>query len=321
MEADQPMEEGAGDEPQPAAGGARAGPSGGPANASPGGVGISTGQWIGGAIFGSNTIVTRNTRQWWCPIRDDHLYKRYANGVDSTGTHVAYGYKTPWNYFNFNQYSSHFNPNEWQHLLNHAARFRPVKMTVKVYNIQIKQIVDQDVGSTLYQNDLTAGLHIFCDGSHQFPYTQNPWDQHCMPELPTQTWELPQYAYLTVPYESVDDNGTNAAEALMLRQEPLYMLESADHSIVRTGESVEFNFDFRCGWVDNTRTSQQPASMAVNPLVNSRLGETIRNNNNDGITQIPGNKKWSGWLPGPGINGQHATVGNRSASTKRQRQV
>lgn len=67
-------------------------------------------------------------------------------------------------------------------------------MKIKVYNLQIKQVVT--LGSdTLYNNDLTAGVHIFCDGSHQFPYSQHPWDTGTMPELPHRIWKLSQYGY------------------------------------------------------------------------------------------------------------------------------
>nr|ASC49308.1 VP1 [Dromedary camel bocaparvovirus 1] len=303
METEQPMEEEAA--PQEAAAGSRAGAGGGPANAGSGGVGMSTGQWIGGSIITPNKFVTRNTRQWWCDIKNDHMYKRYDTG---TGARL-YGFSTPWSYFNFNQYNGHFSPKEWQTLLNIASRFRPVRMQVKIYNIQIKQIVDNtSSGDTLYQNDLTAGLHIFCDGEHAFPYTQNPWDRGTMPELPTEPWELQQYAYITCPYEAIDDPSTNAFEEDCLAQEPFYMLESADHMIVRTGEAVQFHHEFSCGWVDNTRSAQTPAMMSMNPMVLSKevFRATTGGSNHDVLARQ--NQKTGYWSGGPGRNHNNTVV-------------
>nr|ASC49345.1 VP2 [Dromedary camel bocaparvovirus 1] len=307
MEAEQPMEEEAA--PQEAAAGSRAGAGGGPANAGTGGVGMSTGQWIGGTIITPTKFITRNTRQWWCEIKNEHKYKRFDDGRGAR----FYGFSTPWSYFNFNQYNGHFSPKEWQTLLNIAKRFRPVRMHVKVYNIQIKQIVDNSGagGNTLFQNDLTAGLHIFCDGEHAFPYTQNPWDRGTMPELPTEPWELQQYAYITCPYETIDDQGTGV-EKDFLTQEPFYMLEQSDHMIVRTGEAVEFHHEFSCGWVDNTRSAQTPASMSMNPAVLSKevFRVTYDHNNHNILAKL--NQKTGYWKGGPGKNLNQTAVPNNN---------
>nr|ASC49340.1 VP1 [Dromedary camel bocaparvovirus 1] len=311
MEAEQPMEEEAA--PQEAAAGSRAGTSGGAANAGTGGVGMSTGQWIGGGIITPNRFITRNTRQWYCDIKNEHKYKRYDKG---TGARF-YGFSTPWSYFNFNQYNGHFSPKEWQTLLNIAKRFRPVRMTVKIYNIQIKQIVENSSsGDTLFQNDLTAGLHIFCDGEHAFPYTQNPWDTGTMPELPTEPWELKQYAYITCPYEAIDDAGTsgNAYEEDYLAQEPFYMLEQADHMIVRTGEAVQFHHEFNCGWVDNTRSAQTPASMSMNPEVLSRECFRVTYGGQNHNILAKANQKSGYWRGGPGKNNNENMLGPNNST-------
>nr|ASC49328.1 VP1 [Dromedary camel bocaparvovirus 1] len=307
METEQPMEEEAA--PQEAAAGSRAGAGGGPANAGTGGVGMSTGQWIGGTIITPTKFITRNTRQWWCEIKNNHKYQRITN---DSGARL-YGFSTPWSYFNFNQYNGHFSPKEWQTLLNVAEKFRPVRMTVKIYNIQIKQIVNNLAsGDTLYQNDLTAGLHIFCDGEHAFPYTQNPWDRGTMPELPTEPWELQQYAYVTCPVEAIDDPSTNTYENDFLRQEPLYFLEQADHMIVRTGEAVQFHHEFDCGWVYNTRSAQTPANMCFNPLVLSKEVYKFTNSDNSEHRVLSKARQKTGyWGPGPGQNYQtNSRLGN-----------
>lgn len=307
-------EQGAGEAPA-AAGGERAGGGGGAIGGGGGGnnhgVGISTGGWIGGSILGHNTIITRNTRQWWCPIRDNHLYKRYQGYNKGGSDFKMEGYTTPWNMFNFNQYSSHFNPNEWQWLMNRAKRFRPKRMEVKIYNLQIKQESTQDANAQ-YTNDLTAGLHVLCDGEHAFPWTQLPWDKGCMPELPHQIWELTQYAYLTMPSQA-QDTETNNVELDMRCAIPMYLLEETDHAVIRTGESIVFHHDFDCGWVDNTRCSNMPQLAFTNPLVDSRLVKIsypIGQSSGNPIEQqcLPYQKNGP-WWPGPGYRDNRATTG------------
>lgn len=312
-------EQGAGEAPA-AEGGARAagGPGGGGGGGGGGGnhgVGISTGGWIGGSILGKNRIITRNTRQWWCPIRNGHKYMQYNKwGSGNTEMHMM-GYTTPWNMFNFNQYSSHFNPNEWQWLLNRASRFKPIKMEVKIYNLQIKQ--ETTVASeTTYTNDLTAGLHVLCDGEHAFPWTQLPWDKGCMPELPHEIWALPQYAYITVNSQAQDtvDNGDEYA---IRRMVPMYLLEETDHAVIRTGESIVFHHNFDCGWVDNTHSSNMHQLACINPLVDSRLvARYITSGTSEAEAQMRPYQKHGPWWPGPGYrqnqNTSDGTTNNKT---------
>nr|QBA84419.1 MAG: VP1 [Porcine bocavirus 3] len=309
-------EQGAGEGPAPAGGGgARSGGGGGGAAGGGGGggnhgVGVSTGGWIGGSILGQNRIVTRNTRQWLCTIRDNHKYKQYTNWkLGNTNIHMQ-GYTTPWNMFNFNQYSSHFNPNEWQWLVNRAKRFRPVRMEVKIYNIQIKQESNQDV-TAQYTNDLTAGLHVLCDGEHAFPWTQLPWDKGCMPELPHDIWTLQQYAYITCASEAQDTTG-NGNELNIRGAVPMYLLEETDHAVIRTGESIVFHHSFDCGWVDNTRSSAMHQLACINPLIDSRLVGVWLNQPGNGTNedQMRPYQKHGPWWPGPGYRDNRNTSEN-----------
>lgn len=300
-------EQGAGEAPvegggeRSAGGGGAIGGGGGGGNH---GVGISTGGWIGGSILGKNKVITRNTRQWWCPIRNEHKYKQHHGS-----TFNLMGYTTPWNMFNFNQYSSHFNPNEWQWLLNRAKRFRPVKMEIKIYNIQIKQESTQDT-TAQYTNDLTAGLHVFCDGEHAFPWTQLPWDKGCMPELPHEIWELQQYAYLVVPSATQDTNATNENEKAIRALCPMYLLEETDHAVIRTGESIVFHHAFDCGWVDNTHSTNMTQLAFINPLVDSRLVKEAfapNTSTNPIAQQCKPYQKSGPWWPGPGYRNNQTT--------------
>nr|ANN02912.1 structural protein [Ungulate bocaparvovirus 6] len=260
------------------------------------GVGYSTGGWTGGSIFTDDIVVTKNTRQFICEIKNGHLYK--TETLNTGAQHAAqYACTTPWSYFNFNQYSSHFSPHDWQKLINEYTAFRPVKMQVRIYNLQIKQIVTDGAQGNTYNNDLTAGLHIMCDGSHAYPYVQHPWDDECMPELPNQIWKLPQYAYLYGPIESIDEP-TNGAEADIKKGIPLYILENTDHEVLRTGEATEFTFNFGdCEWVENNISSILP-QMMYNPLVKNRKVYNIALNQ---AKQQVAAVKSSNWWPGPGL--------------------
>nr|AHK26977.1 VP1/VP2 [Porcine bocavirus 3] len=290
------------------AGGAGGGGGGGGGSGNHG-VGISTGGWIGGSILGHNRIITRNTRQWVCTIKNDHKYKQYTQWQGSGATIHMQGYSTPWNMFNFNQYSSHFNPNEWQWLLNRAKRFRPVKMEVKIYNLQIKQETNI-AGETTYTNDLTAGLHVLCDGEHAFPWTQLPWDKGCMPELPHDVWTLPQYAYITVASQT-QDSTDNPRELDIRGAVPMYLLEETDHAVIRTGESIVFHHSFDCGWVDNTRSSVMHQMACINPLVDSRLvAKWVTSGTNESEAQMRPYQKHGPWWPGPGYRDNRVTSNN-----------
>lgn len=281
--------------PDPRSGGGGSMGGGGKGGA---GVGYSTGGWTGGSVFTENLVITKNTRQFLCEIQNGHLYKTEMLNV---GTNQAgqVAITTPWSYFNFNQYSSHFSPHDWQHLINDYERFRPAAMKVRIYNLQIKQIVTDGAQGNLYNNDLTAGLHVMCDGDHRYPYVQHPWDANCMPEMPNEIWKLSQYAYLQRPYQNTDNAENENAEMLWLRGAPLYILENSDHEVLRTGEATEFTFNFDCEWVENNIAYQMP-QMMYNPLVDSRL---LVRHPSDSVGLRPVNRfvKPSNWYAGPGL--------------------
>nr|QKV28765.1 VP1 [Feline bocaparvovirus 3] len=278
------------------------------------GVGVSTGGWKAGTVFSDTKIVTTSTRQFYAPIYNQHLYKKVV------GEKNWIGITTPWAYFNFNEYDSHFTPNDWQRLTNEYAKWRPIKMHVKIYNLQIKQKVTLGA-DTLYNNDLTAGVHIFCDGSHQFPYSQAPWDHGTMPELPYDTWKLPQYAYFQfqadITYVGTTSLEADSVEKNIARAGPFFILESASHEVLRTGEETEFNFSFESGWVDNTRAYVLPQA-DINPMVQTRrYFPTFDRNSSTRFSYSrysPYNKP-SNWMPGPSIGyiGNTQPIGSDSA--------
>nr|AFH96882.1 VP1 [Feline bocavirus] len=300
------------------AGTARAGGGGNGAGMGGGGhgVGVSTGGWRAGTIFSDNVIITTSTRQWYVPIYNGHLYKE----LFQTGSVREWvGISTPWGYFNFNEYDAHFTPNDWQRLTNEYAKWRPKRMHVKIYNLQIKQKVTLGV-DTLYNNDLTAGVHIFCDGSHQFPYSQKPWDFGTMPELPYDVWKLPQYGYFQFQNDISDQSstslGADVVEKNIVRNAPFFVLESASHEVLRTGEETEFNFEFECGWVTNTR-AYAPPQADFNPLVDTRRYYPTYDNQSSTkfvYSRYSPYNKPSNWMPGPSIG----YIGNTTTGSQYQ---
>lgn len=288
--------------------------SGGGGGGSGRGVGVSTGGWKGGTLFGDQFVITRITRQWYAPIYDGHLYKAF-DSQDETGNQNAFwhGIATPWGYFDFNCYAGHFSPQDWQRLTNEYKRWRPKKMHVKLYNLQIKQVVNLGA-DTLYNNDLTAGVHVFCDGSHQYPYPQNPWNEGVVPELPNDVWKLPQYAYYQFDRFLTSDVPTANTWTHELRMgAPLFMLENSSHEVLRTGEETEFHFTFECGWVMNDRAYCAPQN-DFNAKVGTRRYYPTYNSSNSQYTYTRYNpyKKPSNWMPGPGTRtiGMYQTANN-----------
>lgn len=309
-------------EPGPSGSDPRAGGNGGGGGMGGGGghgVGVSTGGWKAGTVFGDDFVITTNTRQWFAPIFNGHEYKRMApseNSEPATNRHWV-GISTPWGYFNFNEYSSHFSPQDWQRLTNEYKRWRPKAMRIKVYNLQIKQVVS--LGSDiLYNNDLTAGVHIFCDGSHQFPYSQHPWDTGTMPELPHRIWRISQYGYFQLQADltnggvSSERPDVENQEKQLLKSAPLYMLETASHQVLRTGEESSFSFSFDSGWVINDKAYAIPQA-DFNPLIHTRRYFPTRNNSATSSGGLmfyhrynPYNKP-SNWMPGPSLGYLGAT--------------
>lgn len=267
------------------------------------GVGVSTGGWKGGTIFSDSVVVTRITRQWYAPIYDGHRYKSFGAKQESNDSHSYWmGIVTPWGYFDFNCYAGHFSPQDWQRLTNEYKKWRPKAMRVKLYNLQIKQVVTLGA-DTLYNNDLTAGVHVFCDGSHQYPYPQNPWNEGVVPELPNDVWKLPQYGYyqrdwlLTQNIQANEDIGAKECRV----NAPLFMLENSSHEVLRTGEETEFNFEFNCGWVMNDR-AYAPPQADFNAKVGTRRWYPTYNSaqSHYTFTRYSPYKKPSNWMPGPG---------------------
>nr|AVP32219.1 VP1 [Porcine bocavirus]QBA84249.1 MAG: VP1 [Porcine bocavirus 1]BAU68099.1 VP1 [Bocaparvovirus ungulate3]QBA84294.1 MAG: VP1 [Porcine bocavirus 1]QBA84344.1 MAG: VP1 [Porcine bocavirus 1] len=288
-------------------GGGGGGGGGGSTN---GGIGMATGGWVGGTYFGKNKIVTNITRQWYVPIYNGH---KYTKQTETDNTNFWNGIRTPWGYINMNSYSCHFSPNDWQRLLNNYKRWKPKKMRLQLYNLQIKQVVQLGT-DTLYNNDLTAGVHIMYDGSHQYPYSQSGWDSELIPELPGMIYKLPNYCYFQ-ELGDIGDTGSDLRESWLGTACPLFFLESSSHEVLRTGEETGFEFDFDCGWVHNDRAFCPP-QCDFNPLIKTRRSRIIMGSSGNTSEPYYDYKKPSNWMPGPGtrLNG-HQSGSNLKTSS------
>nr|QWQ59415.1 VP2 [Bocaparvovirus sp.] len=275
-----------------------------------GNIGMATGGWVGGTYFGKNKVVTNITRQWFVPIYNGHKYTKETE-TDNSGFWT--GIRTPWGYINMNSYSCHFSPNDWQRLLNNYKRWRPSKMRVQLYNLQIKQVVKLGT-DTLYNNDLTAGVHVMCDGSHQYPYSQSGWDSELIPELPGTVYKLPNYCYFQ-ELGDIGDGNTDIRETWLGTACPLYFLENTSHEVLRTGEDTTFEFDFDCGWIFNDRAFCPP-QCDFNPLVKTRRNRFIWGSSGNSAEPYYNYKKPSNWMPGPGtrLNGNMGGTNLKTSS-------
>lgn len=273
----------------------------GPMGGGSGSVGFSTGGWTAGTFFGDTQIVTNQTRQFYTPIYNSHLYKVITGEEGANQQHSKWtGVSTPWAYFNFNCYACHFSPQDWQRLCNEYRRWRPVAMRVQIYNLQLKTI-QSNGADTQYNNDLTAGVHIMVDGSHQFPYSQHPWDDTTIPELPYMIYKTPQYAYFQNLGGLAANIGTKNANLYLKMNTPLFILETKSHEVLRTGEDTQFNFTLETGWVNND-TNFCPPQLDYNPLYPTkrqynRYGQQFQST----YSPYPNFRKPSNWVPGPGM--------------------
>ncbi|AFK85006.1 VP2 [Myotis myotis bocavirus 1] len=275
-------------------GGGGGGGGGGTGIRAGGGVGISTGGWEAGTFFYDNHIVTANTRQFMAEIQNSHLYKLETATIENTVPDANYTYvTTPWQYFDFNCWASHFSPQDWQRVMNEYKSIKPIEMEVKIYNLQIKQIqllgAEQDI---VYNNDLTAALHVFCDGEHQYPDASQPWDEGTMPELPHAIWKLPQYAY----FQTISGWAANPTFGA---QVPLYFIENSSHAVLRTGEDATFSFTFSCNKLTLDKCATAPVHLK-NPKVKTRRYKTA-------AERWPEYKKPSTNMPPPSLIGLTAS--------------
>lgn len=272
-----------------------------------GGVGDSTGDWSCSTVWTDNTIITTATRNCVCVARDKDSYKMIGYkgiGGDATTPGCWLGISTPWNYIDFNQYDVFFAPRDFQRLVNTASKWRPKRVTIDIFNIQIMQktMIDADVYQ--YNNDLTGTIQVFADGRGSFPKMMYPNQTTICPPFPTMIYKLPQYAYVTSPTSYMDENNAGndsltALRSMLGKWSQFFVLETSESAMLRTGNEWSTTFNFDCGWQDGCRYNR-PINRLMNPLYDTYVTNALGTN-----AVIGAFDSWrQPWMPGPYIRQQ-----------------
>nr|QPN96233.1 coat protein VP2 [Bearded dragon parvovirus] len=259
------------------------------------GVGNASGDWHCDTQWLGDHVITKSTRTWVLPSYGNHLYSPINfDGNSGSGTQAAYcGYATPWAYFDFNRFHCHFSPRDWQRLINNHTGIRPVGLKFKLFNIQVKEITEQNSTKTI-ANNLTSTVQVFADTEHQLPYVLGNATQGTFPPFPAEVFQLPQYGYCTI----------QGPQGKFTDRSAFYCLEYFPSKMLRTGNNFEFTYKFEkvpfhSGWAQS-----QSLDRLMNPLIPQYLLADYGTAANGDITYYRPNStdlSWyfKNWLPGP----------------------
>nr|AAO88191.1 capsid protein [Non-human primate Adeno-associated virus] len=262
------------------------------------GVGSSSGNWHCDSTWLGDRVITTSTRTWALPTYNNHLYKQISNGTSggSTNDNTYFGYSTPWGYFDFNRFHCHFSPRDWQRLINNNWGFRPKRLNFKLFNIQVKEVT-QNEGTKTIANNLTSTIQVFTDSEYQLPYVLGSAHQGCLPPFPADVFMIPQYGYLTL------NNGSQA-----VGRSSFYCLEYFPSQMLRTGNNFEFSYQFEDVPFHSSYAHSQSLDRLTNPLIDQYLYYLARTQSTTGSTrglqfhQAGPNtmaEQSKNWLPGP----------------------
>nr|UAJ21439.1 capsid protein [Duck adeno-associated virus] len=273
------------------------------------GVGNASGDWHCDSQWMGDHVVTRTTRTWVLPSYNNHLYKQIAS-TDSPANpdNAFFGYSTPWGYFDFNRFQCHFSPRDWQRLVNNNWGFRPKSLKVKIFNIQVKEVTQQDSTTTI-ANNLTSTVQVFADSDYQLPYVLGNATQGTLPPFPPDVFMLPQYAYATL--NSGNGPATNGRSAF-------YCLEYFPSQMLRTGNNFEMSFEFESVPFHSGYAPNQFLNRLSNPLIDQYLYRMIGLNTGQPRFQkckAPSYAdQYHNWMPGPHYRIQGWNTTNTAAN-------
>nr|AGA15926.1 capsid protein VP1 [Adeno-associated virus] len=259
------------------------------------GVGNASGDWHCDSTWMGDRVITKSTRTWVLPSYNNHLYKEiHNNGVDGSTANAYFGYSTPWGYFDFNRFHSHWSPRDWQRLINNYWGFRPRSLKVKIFNIQVKEVTVQD-NTTTIANNLTSTVQVFTDNDYQLPYVIGNGTEGCLPAFPPQVFTLPQYGYATLNR----NNSENPTE-----RSSFFCLEYFPSKMLRTGNNFEFTYSFEEVPFHCSFAPSQNLFKLANPLVDQYLYRFV-STDTSGAVQFKKNlagryaNTYKNWFPGP----------------------
>ncbi|AAB95452.1 capsid protein VP1 [Adeno-associated virus 3B] len=223
------------------------------------GVGNSSGNWHCDSQWLGDRVITTSTRTWALPTYNNHLYKQISSQSGASNDNHYFGYSTPWGYFDFNRFHCHFSPRDWQRLINNNWGFRPKKLSFKLFNIQVKEVTQND-GTTTIANNLTSTVQVFTDSEYQLPYVLGSAHQGCLPPFPADVFMVPQYGYLTL------NNGSQA-----VGRSSFYCLEYFPSQMLRTGNNFQFSYTFEDVPFHSSYAHSQSLDRLMNPLIDQYL--------------------------------------------------
>lgn len=259
------------------------------------GVGNASGDWHCDSTWMGDRVVTKSTRTWVLPSYNNHQYREIKSGsVDGSNANAYFGYSTPWGYFDFNRFHSHWSPRDWQRLINNYWGFRPRSLRVKIFNIQVKEVTVQDSTTTI-ANNLTSTVQVFTDDDYQLPYVVGNGTEGCLPAFPPQVFTLPQYGYATLNR----DNTENPTE-----RSSFFCLEYFPSKMLRTGNNFEFTYNFEEVPFHSSFAPSQNLFKLANPLVDQYLYRFV-STSATGAIQFQKNlagryaNTYKNWFPGP----------------------
>lgn len=262
------------------------------------GVGNSSGNWHCDSQWLGDRVITTSTRTWALPTYNNHLYKQISSQSGASNDNHYFGYSTPWGYFDFNRFHCHFSPRDWQRLINNNWGFRPKRLNFKLFNIQVKEVTQND-GTTTIANNLTSTVQVFTDSEYQLPYVLGSAHQGCLPPFPADVFMVPQYGYLTL------NNGSQA-----VGRSSFYCLEYFPSQMLRTGNNFQFSYTFEDVPFHSSYAHSQSLDRLMNPLIDQYLYYLNKTQSNSGTVQQsrllfsqagPTNMSLQAknWLPGP----------------------
>lgn len=258
------------------------------------GVGNASGNWHCDSKWLGDTVVTTSTRTWCLPSYNNHLYKQISAGTDANNS--FFGYSTPWGYFDFNRFHCHWSPRDWQRLINNHYGFRPKSLSVKVFNIQVKEVATVNSEKQI-TNNLTSTVQIFADNDYALPYVSSSATEGSLPPFPAEVFLLPQYGYCTL-------HTWASSQAQTTERSAFYCLEYFPSQMLRTGNTFTFTYDFPSLPYHSGFAPSQSLNRLANPLLDQYLWHFSKT---DGAGNSQFNKcvaanwaeKYQNYQPGP----------------------
>lgn len=218
--------------------------------------GNASGNWVGGAQFGSHGVTTRMSRNFSLPIYDGGNYKKISGESNSVMSVDKWsGYSTPWGYIDVNRWDLHFSPRAWQKLVNNYRGIKPKKMQVRICNIQVREAVYSGE-QTIYNSSPNGSIMAVVDYDGKYPYVLGNMQFGHLTVAPYKVATLPQYGYT---YSGCPDSTG------------FYCLEGGNCQVLRTGDTVEFSYTFTDAPMLDLSIVAQQANQMANPLLGSYM--------------------------------------------------